>query len=60
MYSAGCQVIRLYEQQKMFMSLCHNSWQNKFSYSLFDGLAAQPESTLPLVPKVGAKPGYYT
>jgi hypothetical protein len=55
-YSAGCQVIRLYEQQKIFMQLAEDSGLSKFSYSLFDGKAVTPGSTLPLLPAVGSKP----
>ena len=38
-YSAGCQVIRLYEDFKGFISLCEKSaelWGNSFTYTLFD------------------------
>jgi hypothetical protein len=55
-YSAGCQVIRLYEQQKAFMQLAKDSGLRKFSYSLFDGAAVIPGSTLPLLPAIGSKP----
>jgi hypothetical protein len=55
-YSAGCQVIRLYEQQNIFMQLAKESGLSKFSYSLFDGKAVTPGSTLPLLPAVGSKP----
>jgi hypothetical protein len=53
-YSAGCQVIRSYEQQKIFMQLCHNTGFNRFSYSLFDGSAVTPDSTEPLKPAIGS------
>ncbi len=53
-YSAGCQVIRLYEQQKIFMTLCHNTGFNRFSYSLLDGAAVTPGSTKPLKPVIGS------
>jgi hypothetical protein len=56
LYSAGCQVIRLYSQQKIFMMLCRESGLKVFSYSLFDGRAVVPGSTLPLKPKLGSKP----
>jgi hypothetical protein len=55
-YSAGCQVIRDYEQQKIFMSLCEDSGLSQFSYSLFDGAAVLPGSLLPLKPARGSKP----
>lgn len=54
LYSAGCQVIRLYAQQKIFLSLCRASGLNIFSYSLFDGAAVTPGSDLPLKPKAGS------
>jgi hypothetical protein len=56
LYSAGCQVIRLYEQQKIFMKLCHESGLDKFSYSLFDGAAVVPNSDKPLKPAIGSTP----
>jgi hypothetical protein len=56
LYSAGCQVIRLYAQQKIFLSLCRASGLNIFSYSLFDGAAVTPGSDLPLKPKAGSIP----
>lgn len=55
-YSAGCSVIRLYEQQKIFMKLCHQSGLKTFSYSLFDGSAVIPNSDKPLKPKAGSIP----
>jgi hypothetical protein len=55
-YSAGCGVIRLYAQQKIFMQLCHESGLKAFSYSLFDGAAVVLYSNLPLKPKVGSIP----
>lgn len=54
LYSAGCQVIRLYEQQKIFMKLCRASGLKVFSYSLFDGAAVTPGSTKPLKPVIGS------
>jgi len=54
-YSAGCQVIRLYQQQKIFMQLCRNTGFKRFSYSLFDGSAVTPGSTKPLLPAIGSK-----
>lgn len=56
LYSAGCNVIRLYEQQKVFMKLCHQSGLERFSYSLFDGAAVTLNSGRPLKPKVGSIP----
>jgi hypothetical protein len=53
-YSAGCQVIRLYEQQKIFMQLCEKTGFSFFSYSLFDGAAVVPGSIKPLKPAVGS------
>jgi hypothetical protein len=53
-YSAGCQVIRSNSQQKIFMTLCEDSGLSKFSYSLFDGAAVLPGSTLPLKPPKGS------
>jgi hypothetical protein len=53
-YSAGCQVIRDYQQQKIFMTLCEDSGLSKFSYSLFDGAAVLPGSTKPLKPSKGS------
>lgn len=55
-YSAGCSVIRLYEQQKIFMTLCRNTGFSRFSYSLFDGSAVTPLSTKPLKPAIGSIP----
>lgn len=54
LYSAGCQVIRLYKQQKIFMKLCRASGLKVFSYSLFDGAAVTPGSTKPLKPAIGS------
>jgi hypothetical protein len=56
LYSAGCQCIRLYKQQKIFMKLCRQSGFKTFSYSLFDGAAVIPGSELPLKPKAGSIP----
>lgn len=55
-YSAGCQCIRLYEQQKLFMQLCYQSGLKTFSYSLFDGAAVTLGSDKPLKPKAGSIP----
>ena len=49
-WSAGCQVVYLYDQFVQLLKRAKASGLKRFSYSLFDGEAALPGSVKPLVP----------